>query len=69
MAFKSGFEKIAKGMSGKNLERVGLGALAISPAYHTYKAIKEKKPGEAALGATELGGLHLLDRAVLKAHG
>ena len=65
MAFTKGFNKVA--VEAKTLDRLGLGALAIAPAYHTYKAIKEKKPGEAALGATELGGLHLLDKAV-RAH-
>jgi hypothetical protein len=54
-------------VSAKTLDRAGLGALAIAPAYHTYKAIKEKKPVDAALGVSELGGLHLLDRAV-RAH-
>jgi hypothetical protein len=49
------------------MDMAGLGALAISPAYHGYKAIKNKDKGEAGLAATELGGLGLLARAV-KAH-
>ena len=68
--FKKGFEKVAasKGLSSHALDQIGLGALAVPVAAHTYKAIKEKKPGEAALGATDLGGLGLLSRAAYKAH-
>jgi hypothetical protein len=66
--FTKGFEKTAKGISGQTLDRAGLAALSVVPAVHTYRSIKEKKPGEAALGATELGGLGLLYKAVGKAH-
>jgi hypothetical protein len=67
MKFIKSFEKTAA-MSSSALDKAGLGALAIAPAVHTYKAIKNKDKGEAALGATEVGGLGLLYRAVQKAH-
>jgi hypothetical protein len=67
MAFKDGFNKLA-GLNSHKLEQAGLGALALAPAYHTYKAIKAKKPGEAAIGASEVGGLGILSRAAYKAH-
>lgn len=50
------------------LDKAGLGLLAVAPAVHTYKAVKNKDKGEAALGASELGGLGLLYRSVNKAH-
>jgi hypothetical protein len=73
--FKKGFEKVAGigdtlAKSWKNpahLDQAGLGALALAPAYHGYKAFKNKDKGEAALAGTELGGLALLSRAVSKA--
>ena len=73
--FLKGFEKVAgleriKKMwnNHKALDQAGLGMLALAPAYHGYKAIKNKDKGEGALAATELGGLGLLSRAVSKAH-
>ena len=74
--FKKGFEKIS-GISDSvksfannthHLDQAGLAALAIPTAIHGYKALKKKDKGEAALSATELGGLGLLSRAVSKAH-
>ena len=69
MAFTKGFEKTAgKGIAPHTLDQLGLAAIAVPEAYHTYKAMKEKKPGEAALGATGLAGLGMLSRAAAKAH-
>lgn len=70
--FLKGFNKTAGKSAfwhnaGK-LDHAGLGALAIAPAYHGYKAVKNKDKGEGALAATELGGLGLLARAVSKGH-
>lgn len=67
MKFTQSFIKTA-GINPATLDKAGLGALAIAPAVHTYKAIKKKDKGEAALGASELGGLGLLYKAVQKAH-
>jgi hypothetical protein len=71
--FVAGAKKVGKtiGKSWNNashLDQAGLGALAIAPAYHGYKAIKNKDKGEGALAATELGGLGLLSRSVMKGH-
>jgi hypothetical protein len=68
--FIKGFSKTAKikGIKPEHLDQAGLATLAIAPAYHGYKAIKEKNKGEGALAATELGGLGLLSRAVAKSH-
>ena len=66
--FVKGFVKSAAGFKPETLDKAGLGMLALAPAYHTYKAIKNKEKGEAALGASEVGGLGLLYRAVQKAH-
>jgi len=71
--FTKGFKKISaaiasKGISPHTLEQMGLGALAVPVAAHTYRAIKEKKPGEAAMSGTELAGLGILSRAAAKAH-
>jgi hypothetical protein len=68
MMFKQGFDKAAKGFSSHTLDQIGLGALAVPAAIHTYKALKEKKPGEAALGGAEVAGLGILSRAAYKAH-
>lgn len=67
--FKTGFNKVAKKFweDPAKLDKAGLGLLAAAPAYHVAKAVKEKDSGEAAMGATELGGLGLLYRAVNKA--
>lgn len=67
MNFVKGFRKTASGFKPATLDKAGLGMLAVAPAAHMYKAIKNKDKGEAALGATELGGLGLLYRAVQKA--
>jgi len=71
-AFIESFEKVAgiKEMwhSAPTLDKAGLGLLAAAPAYHTAKAIKKGDKKEAALGASELGGLGLLYRSVQKAH-
>lgn len=75
-AFAESFSKTA-GLADKlrkawneapTLDKAGLGLLAVAPGVHTYKAVKEKDPGQAALGASELGGLGLLYRSVKKAH-
>lgn len=75
-AFIESFDKVA-GLADKirktwndapALDKAGLGLLAVAPGVHTYKAVKEKDPKEAALGASELGGLGLLYRSVKKAH-
>ena len=74
--FKKGFEKVAgigetlkkSWNNPSHLDHAGLGALAIAPAIHGYKAIKDKDKKEGAIAATELGGLALLSRAVKKAH-
>lgn len=69
--FLKGLRKTAKAMAGikpQHLDQAGLGLLAMAPAYHGYRAIKNKDKGEGALAATELGGLGLLSRAVSKAH-
>jgi hypothetical protein len=76
--FKKGFEKVAgimdtvkqtyKKIPAHHLDQAGLGLLAAAPAYHGYKAIKNKDKGEAGLAASELGGLGLLSAAVKKAH-
>lgn len=68
--FHKGFSKFA-GQAGfwhnhKSLDQAGLAALSLAPAYHGYKAIKDKDKKEAALAGTELGGLALLSRAVAK---
>lgn len=70
--FLTGFEKTA-GKAGfwgdaKKLDHAGLGMLALAPAYHGYKAIKDKDKGSAAVAGTELAGLGLLARAVSKGH-
>lgn len=65
-SFVNALEKVA--VSGANLDRAGLGLLAVAPAYHAYKAVKDKDKTQAAMGATELGGLGLLYKAVGKAH-
>jgi len=76
-AFIDGFAKIAlfqqamqaiKKVKPETWDKAGLGALAIAPAYHGYKAIKDKSSGEAALAGSELGGLGMLYHAVRKAH-
>jgi hypothetical protein len=70
-AFVKGFRKTAKTKFWNNashLDQAGLGLLAAAPAYHGYKAIKNKDKGEGVLAATELGGLGLLSRAVSKGH-
>jgi hypothetical protein len=69
--FHKGFSKTAAGATGfwnnhKALDHAGLAALAIAPAYHGYKAIKNKDKKDAAIAGTELGGLALLSRAVAK---
>ena len=74
--FKKGFEKAAgigetlkkSWNNASHLDQAGLGALAIAPAYHGYKAIKNKDKGEGALAGSELGGLALLSRSVAKGH-
>lgn len=77
-AFVAGFVKSAavgklldklKKVPSNTWDKAGLGVLATVPAYHTYKAVKDKKPGEAALGATEVAGLGMLYHAARKAHG
>jgi hypothetical protein len=78
MGFVKGFEKEAsivgstmkklKSVKPETWDKAGLGLLAAAPAYHVAKAIKEKDSGQAALGATELGGLGMLYHAVRKAH-
>lgn len=73
--FRKGFEKAAgigstlksSWNNASHLDQAGLGALALAPAYHGYKAIKNKDKKEAGLAATELGGLALLSRSVAKA--
>lgn len=69
MSFKKGFSKVAAKFwqDPKKLDKAGLGLLMAAPAVHAAKAIKEKDPAQAAMGATELGGLGLLYRAVNKA--
>lgn len=71
--FHKGFKKIAGAATSfmnnaKHLDHAGLGMLALAPAYHGYKAVKNKDKAEGALAATELGGLGLLARAVTKGH-
>lgn len=75
--FVRGFNKTARGVAEgvkrfasnpHHLDQAGLGMLAIAPAYHGYKALKNKDKGEGALAASELGGLGLLSRAVSKGH-
>ena len=70
-AFIESFSKTAGAASflndSKALDKAGLGMLMAAPAYHAYKAVKDKDKTEAALGASELGGLGLLYRAVNKA--
>lgn len=82
MKFTSGFAKVAAErpffQNAKKMDLAGLGLLAAAPVYHGYKGIKalgskdkqERSEGKAniALGATELGGLGLLARAVQKGH-
>lgn len=62
----------------KKLDLAGLGVLGLAPAYHGIRAVKDLKSkdktershavGDIAAGATELGGLGLLARAVRKGH-
>lgn len=71
--FHSGFKKVSSAQTGffnnaKRLDHAGLGLLAMAPAYHGYKAIKNKDKGEGVLAGTELAGLGLLARAVSKGH-
>ena len=71
MSFLKGFKTAAANSfwhDAKKLDYGGLGALATVPAYHGYKAIKEKDKAGMATSAAELGGLGLLARAVKK-HG
>jgi hypothetical protein len=67
-AFTEGLKETLKKIKPEHYDKAGLALLAAAPAYHTVKAVKENKPGEAALGASELGGLGLLYHAVRKAH-
>lgn len=77
MNFVTGFSKTAGiadawkklDIPAPKLDKAGLGMLALAPAYHIHKAIKDKDTGSAVAGATELGGLGLLYRAVQKGHG
>jgi hypothetical protein len=78
MKFTAGFQKVASGAgffgNHKALDYAGLGVLAAAPAYHAYQGVKnwsnpdKEKRHEAranvGLGATELGGLGLLAKAV-----
>lgn len=73
MKFTEGFKKVATGGANKpfwesasKLDKAGLGLLAVAPAYHLHKTIKEKDPVDAAATTAELGGLGLLYRAVQK---
>ena len=76
--FRSGFSKIASivdsikntynKIPAKHLDHAGLATLAIAPAVHGYKAIKNKDKKEAALAGSEIAGLGLLHAAVKKAH-
>lgn len=70
MSFTNGFKTAAKSWwhDPKKLDLAGLGALATVPAYHGYKAIKEKNKSGVAESGAELTGLGLLARAVKK-HG
>jgi hypothetical protein len=83
MKFTQGFEKVAKRAlpfleNHKKMDLAGLGLLTAAPVYHGYHGLKDwsskdpEKSREAkanvALGATELGGLGLLARAVQKSH-
>ena len=61
-------KKYTKNVPAHHLDQAGLATLAIAPAVHGYKAIKNKDKKEAGLAATELGGLGLLSAAVKKAH-
>lgn len=68
-AFSEALEKTAGfNFKPQTLDKAGLGLLAAAPAYHTYKAIKEKDKTQAALSGAEVGGLGLLYRAVQKSH-
>ena len=72
--FHKGFTKVAVTAptgffnDAKKLDYAGLGLLATVPAYHAYKAVKNKDKETGALSAAELGGLGLLARSVHKAH-
>ena len=74
MKFISGFTKVAAARAASfwnnatKLDKAGLGLLTVAPAYHLHKAVKEKDTGSAVAGATEIGGLGLLYRAVNKGH-
>jgi hypothetical protein len=50
------------------LDRHGLKMLAIAPAVHAYKAVKDKDTKEGVMAASELGGLAMLHRAVKLSH-
>lgn len=68
-----GFRKVAAGAkpfleNAKKLDKAGLGVLGGVAAYHGYKALKEKKPADAAAAGADIAGLGLLYRAVNKGH-
>lgn len=74
--FTKGFRKVSgvadtlkkSWNNAKHLDHAGLGLLATVPAYHAYKAVKEKDKESGILAGAELGGLGLLSRAVQKGH-
>ena len=68
--FSKGFIKVAKPFfqDAKKLDHAGLALLATAPAYHAYKAVKNKDKESGVLAGAELGGLGLLARSVSKGH-